>query len=289
MITGKFGIWTRALGMSTADAALDAARDIERLGFTSIWIGESNAADPFVVASLLLSATDDVSVCTGVARIHARVAQSMSNTWSILSAWYPGRFVLGLGVSHRRVVEGNFGQSYESPLAQMDKYLTQLADAEFDGPHAARKSLVLAALGPKMLGLARDRANGAHPYLAPAAHTAYARDILGPEPWLVPEVKVLFEEDRTTARALARAELGPAFRSETYGRNLIRSGFDPEDVAAGADAVVDSLVLWGTDDEIAAGVQAHLDAGANQVTIQVLSPNEVFPREGWRRLAAVLT
>jgi probable F420-dependent oxidoreductase len=288
MSLARVAIWTSQLGFGRPDEVASAVRDLEAAGFAGIWVPESTWHDPFVVAATVLAATERLTVASGVARLHGRAAQTMANAWRGLSAWYPDRFLLGLGVSHQPAVEGLLHTPYRSPLEAMGGYLAQLDAAPFQGVGAGRGRRVLAALGPRMLGLAADRADGAHPYLTPVAHTRFAREVLGAGPLLVPEVKVLFEPDRTSARAAARRAIGRSLTLPNYARNLGRFGFDPEEVSAAADPVIDALVAWGTDDDVASRVAAHLEAGADQVAVQVLGPRDEMPVAGWHRLAGVL-
>lgn len=284
---GPIGLWSSSLLSLPTDELGRAAAELEDLGFGALWLPESTWADPFVGAALVLSATGSLRVATGVARIHGRAAPVMSNAWRALSSWFPGRFVLGVGVSHRPVAE-RLGASYDKPLAAMRHYLERLDSARFDGPPVgsggAGTHLVLAALGSKMLALAAERTDGAHPYTSTAVHTTGARSTLGPEPLLAPEVKVVFEEDPSVARTIARRWL--PLRLPNYANNLVRSGFDPEAVTQVADEVVDALVGWGDDDAIRAHLQAHLDAGADHVAVQVLTAEpDPAPRDAWLRLS----
>jgi probable F420-dependent oxidoreductase len=277
------GIWTSSLGQLPATAIRESAAEIEELGFASLWVPEALWADPFAVSTLALDATSSITVATGIANIHARAAQAMVNAAGALRAWYPGRFLLGLGVSHQALVEGRWKGDYGKPLSAMKAYLDALDGSSFAGP-AAEGKRVLAALGPKMVDLAGERADGIHPYTSPVAHTSFARERLGPGPLVIPEVKVLFEEDADVAREIARRSL--PLRLPNYANNLIRMGFDAEAVARADDHVVDALVAWGTDDAIRAHLRAHLDAGADQVAVQLLTADgDLQPRAAWRRLA----
>ncbi|MGE0881131.1 MAG: TIGR03620 family F420-dependent LLM class oxidoreductase [Acidimicrobiia bacterium] len=286
---GPVGIWSSQFLSGSPTELADASRELERLGFGAIWLPESTWADPMVGAALILAATERLCVATGVVRIHARAAANTSNAWKGLSGWFPGRFVLGLGVSHRPSVE-RLGQSYDRPLATMVAYLDELAASRFDGRTAddeAPLHSVLAAVGPKMMALAAERTDGAHSYTSTAGHTATSRAVMGSEPLLAPEVKVVFDSDATTARAIARQSL--PLRLPNYANGLIRSGFDPEEVAAVSDRVVDALVAWGDDDRIAAFMQSHLDAGADHVAVQLLTADaNPAPVELWRRLARLI-
>ncbi len=203
---------------------------------------------------------------------------------------FPGRFLLGIGISHRPTVEGTRGHVYGPPLAEMRAYLDAMDAAPYDSLRAAEEPRVLAALGPKMLELARDRAIGAHPYFVPVEHTRRAREILGPGPLLAPELAVVLERDPERAREIARRHTVPYLARENYTNNLRRLGYSDEDFAhGGSDRLVDALVGWGSLNDVVGRVQAHLEAGADHVCIQVLpSDPAAIPRREWRELAAAL-
>lgn len=275
-------------GVSPARAA-DLAAELEDLGFGALWLVEGGPRDPFVLATLLLDATRDVVVAPGVATIYARDALAMVAAWHSLTEAFPRRFVLGLGVSHRPFVEGVRGHEYRPPMAAMRAYLDAMDAAPYPPP-AGAPVRVLAALGPRMLELARDRSAGAHPYLAPPEHTARAREVLGAGPLLAPDQMVLLETDPEAARTVARRALRVYLSLPNYLANLRRVGFGDEDVeAGGSDRLVDSLVAWGDEDAVRARVQAHLDAGADHVCVQALPTRAGGPPvDQWRRLAAAL-
>jgi probable F420-dependent oxidoreductase len=282
------GVWTSKFGVASHDEVRELAVAADACGFSSIWVPESTWADPFVIAALVLSTTRRIEVCSGVARIHGRQPQTMMNAWAALSAWFPGRFTLGLGVSHEASVE-RMGATYVRPLDSLRRYLKRLDAASYHGYDGAPRRRVLAALGPGMLQLAAEQAAGAHSYNVPVEHTAFARGVLGDGPLLVPEVKVLFERDPDRARAIIRQQVGPSLALPNYAENLVRLGYSDEDVAARADRVLDALVAWGDDAHIVERIQAHLEAGADRVAVQVLDSVGVSTTDAWRRLAKVLT
>lgn len=288
LTTDRVGIWTSQLGFASADQLQRTVADLERAGFTSLWTPESTWVDPFVLSALALSATQRMKVCIGVARIHGRAPQTMVNAWSGLSAWYPQRFVLGLGVSHRPAVESMLGVRYEAPLDTMRQYLQQIDEVPFDGLEPVARHRVLAALGPKMLTLSKESSDGAHPYQVPVEHTRFARQMLGTGPLLIPEVKVLFEKDAKAARTIARRQIGRSLRLSNYARNLARFGFSEEEISQSADPVIDALVGWGSDDDVVRRIEDHLAAGADQVAVQVLGSDPDPPVEQWQRLARAL-
>jgi len=232
--------------------------------------------EPFVSASYLLANTTKLLVATGIANIYARDAMAAVNGQYGLNEQSGGRFLLGIGVSHVPLVEGLRGHSYGKPLATMRAYLEGMAAVSYASPPPPEKPLtVLAALGPKMLALASELADGAHPYNCTPAHTARAREILGPGKLLCPEQKVLLETDAATARAISRRMIGHSFASPNYRNNYLRMGFTEGDLAGqGSDRLIDSIIAWGDEDAIRARIQEHWDAGADHVCIQPL------PREG---------
>jgi probable F420-dependent oxidoreductase len=288
---GSVGIWTGVLdAVPSAEARLIAIR-LEELGFPTLWIPETVGRDPFVTAALLLSATSSLKVATGIANIYARDAVTMANTQRTLEEAFPNRFLLGLGVSHEHLVNRVRKHDYSKPYSAMVQYLDDMDSAIFRavGP-AQRPATVLAALGPKMLKLAAEKADGAHPYFVPVEHTAIAREHLGPDAMLAPEQMVVLDTDMTTARATARAGMAVSLRAPNYVNNLKRLGFTEADVTdGGSDKLVDAIVACGDVDTIRQRVQAHFDAGANHVCVQVLASDPLaVPDEAWRELASAL-
>jgi probable F420-dependent oxidoreductase len=291
MDLGRVGIWTFALDLQPAARARALAAEIESLGFGAVWVPDAVGRDPLVHAALLLSGTDRIVVGTGIAQIWGRDPMSMNGGWKTLSEAFPGRFVLGLGVSHQPIVEGLRGQSYSRPLTAMRDYLDGMDGAMYIGAEPVEPPRrVLAALGPKMLSLAAERTDGAHPYNVPPEHTARAREILGPDKLLAPEQAVLLETDPAEARRIGRGHLAIYRDLPNYMNNLRRFGITDDDLAGdGSDRLVDMLVAWGDADTIRARVQAHLDAGADHVAVQVLkSQRSEVPVDEWRELAPAL-
>ncbi|HEX7095452.1 MAG TPA: TIGR03620 family F420-dependent LLM class oxidoreductase [Acidimicrobiales bacterium] len=288
---GPFGLWTFALDRRPWAQAKDAAAEIDEMGWSAIWVPEATNRNAFVNATLLLGATRRCVVATGVAPIHNRDAVASANGQRALDDAFPGRFVLGLGVSHRWLVEGVRGGTYTPPLETMRDYLDAMDAAPYSAhPPAVAGRRVLAALGPKMLALAAARADGAHPYLTIPEHTAGAREILGPDKILAPDQKVVLETDPTEARAIARMHLAGYLGQPNYRRSLRRQGFTDDDLDdGGSDRLVDALVAWGDDDTIVSRARAHLDAGASHVAVQLL-PRDMngLPMQDYRRLAALL-
>lgn len=289
---GRVGIWTSALEAQPADRARHAAQELEASGFPIVWINETTGRDPFVLATMLLSATSRLKLATGIANIYARDALTMSASQKTLAEAFPGRFLLGLGVSSPVLVEKVRKHSYDKPLAYMRQYLDAMDAAPYHSvPPGDEPSRVLAALGPRMLELAATRADGAHPYLTTPDHTRHARDIIGPDPLLAPEQMVVLDSDPDTARGIARAAVGFYLRAPGYLANLRRMGFTDDDWAdpkSPSDRLIDGIVAWGGVDAIARRVREHHDAGADHVCIQVLAPPGELPLTQWRELAAAV-
>jgi probable F420-dependent oxidoreductase len=288
---GRVGIWTSTLDRVASNDAQRAAAALEELGFPTLWIPEGLGRDPFVTATLLLGATSTIKVATGVANIYARDAVTMANTQRALEEAFPGRFVLGLGVSHLRLVSGERHHDYSKPYSKMVQYLDEMDAASFSGfGPRDRPPCVLAALGPRMLQLAAERAAGAHPYFTPVEHTAVAREILGPARVLAPEQMVVLDTDRARAFAIARRRMAMYLRSPNYLNNLRSFGFGDDDFAdGGSDRIVDAIVAWGGVEAALRRVQDHLDAGATHVCVQALGEDPDAPPGGaWSELAAAL-
>ncbi len=288
---GPFGLWTFSLDRQPWTRARVAAEEIEAMGWAAIWVPEATNRNAFVNATLLLGATSTVTVATGIAPIHNRDAVATANGQRTLDEAFPGRFLLGLGVSHQWLVEEVRGGVYSRPVATMGAYLDAMDAAPFSAyPPAAPGRRVLAALGPRMLALAAEKADGAHPYLTGPEHTRAARDVLGPGKILAPEQKVVLETDSGEARRVARMHLQGYLAQPNYRRSFQRQGFTDDDLEhGGSDRLVDSVVAWGTADDAARRISAHLDAGASHVAVQVL-PRDMgdLPMDDYRLLADTL-
>ena len=291
MHVGTVGLWTFQLDLQPANAAKEAAAEIEELGYRSLWLPEAVGREPFVNSALLLSATTELVVATGIASVWARDAQAMASGQLTLNEAFPGRFLLGLGVSHQPMVDLIRGHKYDKPLTKMREYLEAMDKVFYVSPRSDQEPRrVLAALGPKMLELAAATALGAHPYFVPVEHTAFARKILGEGPMLLPEQAVVLSTDASVARAAARAHLSTYLGLQNYTNNLRRFGWGDDDLAdGGSDKLVDAIVAWGDEGAIAARVQAHLDAGADHVCVQVIGTDAAaLPMPEWRALAPAL-
>jgi probable F420-dependent oxidoreductase len=269
---GPIGVWSFQLDrMPAADARRAAAR-IEEMGVGALWIPESLVSkELFSHATLLLAATQRLPIASGIANIWARDPVATANGARTLAEAFPGRFILGLGVSHEPVVRRR-GQTYEKPLSRMRDYLDAMDRARFAGPEPAEPApRVLAALGPRMLRLAAERTAGAHPYFVPVEHTPIARTALGAGPLLAVEQAVVFESDAGAAREIAKTHMSGYLRLDNYANNLRRLGWSDDDLAGPSDRLVDAIVAWGTPDKVLDRVLAHLRSGADHVCVHALS------------------
>lgn len=284
-LTGT-GVWSGELRYGDPAHAADSAAELEALGFSALWVPDVGG-DVFGAVGTLLAATSTVTVATGILNIWMHPAGDTATAHEALIGEHGDRFLVGLGVSHAPLIDRVFDAGrYQRPLAVMAGYLDGLDQAPTPLAAAHR---VIAALGPKMLDLARRRSGGVHPYLVTPEHTAAARAAVGPQSWVGPEQAVVFSTDAGAARTAARRHLATYVGLPNYVNNWLRLGFTDADVAdGGSDRLVDALVAWGTDEAIAARLQAHRDAGADHVCVQVLTPaaaDAAELRAGWRRLA----
>jgi probable F420-dependent oxidoreductase len=288
MDLGSTGIWTHALDMQPVARAQELVGELESLGYGAVWIPEAVGREALTSSALLLAGGERIVVATGIANLWARDAMAMAAGQKTITSAYPDRFLLGIGVSHQPAVEGLRGHTYERPVATMRAYLDAMDSALFfAAPPPTEPVRVLAALGPKMLALAAERAAGSHPYFVPPEHTARAREVLGPDRLLLPEQAVVLDADPTRAREVARAHMATYLTLPNYTNNLRRLGWSDDDLAPpGSDRLVDAIVAWGDEDAVARRVAEHRAAGADHVCIQVLDADmRALPLEGWRRLA----
>jgi len=290
---GTVGIWSRELRYNPDRGARAAAAvELEELGYGAIFIPDVGG-DVLDAAGHLLAATGRMSVVTGVLNIWMHDPADVARRWAELATRFGSRFLLGLGNSHAPLVEGALRTPYARPYSKMGQYLDALEAAVPPVPPGRR---MLAALGPRMLCLARERAAAAHPYLVPPEHTAAAREALGPAILLAPEQAVVLDHDRQRGRERARAFVADYLALPNYVRNLRRLGFTDDELSGPpSDRLTGALVAYGDEEAIAARVRAHHDAGADHVCVQVIGsahdaagPEALWPN-AWRRLAPALT
>ena len=288
MTLGSVGVWGTGLWLeeSRRAEAMDVAAELDELGYATLWLSAGFGQGVPEVFGELLDATARMSVASGILSIWHATAVEAAEGFDALDRAHPGRFLLGLGASHAARVDVD-EKRYERPWSRMVGYLDEL-DAQRPGVPPGRR--VLAALGPRMLRLSAERTAGAHPYFVPVEHTALAREQLGPGPLLAPEQAVVLETDPGLARELARGHMKWYLRLPNYTNNLRRLGYSDQDLdGGGSDRLVDAIVAWGDLEQVADRVRAHLEAGADSVSVQVISERPTqFPREHYRRLATAL-
>jgi probable F420-dependent oxidoreductase len=276
MELGQIGVWTsyRAIGEENAG---EAAALAEQLGYGTFWLGGS---PQLPALGPLLEATERLVVATGILNVWQSDPGQVAADYADLSAEFPGRVLLGIGIGHPEATS-----DYRHPLKAMRTFLDGLDGAE---TAVAREQRCLAALGPKMLDLCRERSLGSHSYFVPAAHTRAARERLGAGPLLAPEMACVVgadpDSDRATARRYAALYLG----LKNYTGNLLRHGFTEADITdGGSDALIDAVIPHGTAGEVAAAARSHIEAGADHVCLQPLGERGI-PRESWAALASAL-
>ena len=288
---GRVGVWSSALQTRAAHAAWAALDTYRSTGYRATWIPETlGGKEVFAHAAVLLAGSPHMLVATGIANIYARDPMAMANGARALAEAYPDRFLLGIGVSHAPSVVAR-GSVYERPVARMRAYLDAMEATSYSGPSPAdRVPLVLAALGPRMLELAAERTDGAHPYFVPVEYTAMARARMGPGPLLLVELTAVLDTDPDRARDVARAFATRYLALPNYAENLRRLGYGDDDLAGGgSDRLLDAVVVQGDAHAIARRVRAHLDAGADHVCVQLRSTEATdLCLEGYRELAATL-
>ncbi len=271
MTLEKLGVWAATDGLAATEAAALAKR-IEAWGYGALWIPEATGREAFSASAWLLANTTKLLVATGIANIYARDAFAAAAAQKGLNEQSGGRFLLGLGVSHIPLVEGLRKLKYGKPVATMRAYLQSMASSKYGSVAPAdTPKTILAALGPKMLELSRDLADGALPYNVPPEHTQQAREILGPGKHLCVEQGAILETNPAKARTAARRFLSVYMGLPNYVENWKRLGFTDADVAGGgSDRLIDSVIVWGDEKAIRARIDAHWQAGADHVCVQAI-------------------
>ena len=284
----KIGVWFFTDRLTASEAA-ETAQRIESLGYAALWLPETLGRNPFAHAAWLLANTERLIVATGIANIYHREPGVTMQGQKTLAEQSGNRFLLGLGVSHKPLVEGLRGLNYGPPVATMRDYLAKMAASPYAGIEPSEPPpTVIAALGPKMLELSRDATAGAHPYFTSPAHTKMARDILGPDKWLCVEQKVVMETDPAKARQLARATAKTYQALPNYRNNWLRMGLAQADIdGEGSDAFIDATFAWGDAATIRERIDEHLAAGASHVCIQPINREGNFGAVDWETLEAL--
>jgi probable F420-dependent oxidoreductase len=289
MQLGAFGVWNFQLDILPASRMQETAAELEELGYGALWYGEAIGREALTKAALLLAGTKRIVVATGIANIYGRDPVTMSAAQKTLAEAYPNRFLLGLGVSHIPLVEKLRGHQYDKPVPTMRAYLDAMDKAPYQAlPPASKPPRVLAALGPMMLKLSAERADGAHPYNSTPQHTAQARELLGVGPLLCPEQAVVLEANPTKARDIARKFLAIYLGLPNYTNNWLRLGFQESDfTSGGSDKLVDAVIAWGDLKTVVSRIREHHAAGADHLCVQVLTDDsKTFPIHEYRELAS---
>lgn len=271
---GKLGIWTMLDNYPYQDC-IALAQNVEKKGYGTLWVPEAFGRDPFVTLTLLARATQNIKLATGIANIYARDPMAMNAARNSLDEICGGRLILGLGVSHSEIVSPVRKHEYGKPLSTMRAYLEAMEQAPYQAPASEPRSpVLLAALREKMLGLAGEQADGAHPYFVTTEHTARAREILGPGKMLAPEQKVLLVKNASEARPIARKFMTLYLGLQNYRNNLLTLGFNENDFEdGGSNRLVDAIVAWGDETTILKRIEEHWKNGADHVCIQPLRPD----------------
>jgi probable F420-dependent oxidoreductase len=265
------GVWTSTDGLTARDAA-ETAKKIEALGYSALWHPETVGRDPLVHLAHLANATQTLMLATGIANLYNRHPGTMKQARNTLAEQSGGRFINGIGVSHKPLVEGVRGLSYDKPLTTMRDYLDAMEASPYEGPQPVVPApVVLAALGPKMIALARDRTDGVHPYFTTPAHTREARNMLGSEKLLCVEQKVILTADARAAREAAEAQIERYGALPNYRNSWKRLGYTEEQIEAKDPTFVEDLIVWGDADAIRGRLAEHYAAGASHVCIQPIS------------------
>jgi probable F420-dependent oxidoreductase len=268
---GRVGAFVANLSRFTIDQNKTIASELERMGYRSLSFGESLGREAFTQAAVLLAATTELVVATGIASIYGRDPWAMANAARTLSEAYPGRFVLGMGVSHATLVNRR-GHSYTAPVTAMRAYLGAMSEAPWALPPPPKPPVVLAALRPRMLEVVRDAADGAQPYFMPVEHTRAARAIIGDHRWLSPVLSYVAATDHNAARERARTHMRIFLKMPNYSSGLSWLGWQQADLAdAGCDELIDAIVITGDPDNVRERFGQHLQAGADHVQIEVIA------------------
>ena len=281
------GVWFFTETMDSDDA-IAFAQKVESLNYSALWLPETTGRDPFSHISMLLANTERLVFATGIVNIHHRHPGVTKQAATTLAEMCENRFLLGLGVSHAPLVEGLRQLDYSKPLSAMRNYLTAMKNSPYTSvPPSEDPPYVLAALGPRMMELAAEMTDGAHPYWTTPEHTAQARELLGKEKMLCVEQKIAFTTDKEVAYQTVRTELARYIHLPNYRNNWKRLGFSDEEIDATSDRFIDELVAWGTLDQINERLNEHEEAGASHICIQPLAVHGEFGNPHWEALEAL--
>jgi probable F420-dependent oxidoreductase len=274
---GRLGIFAGSLSQQPATVQREVAAEIEKLGFGTLWYGEAIGREAFAQAGIFLTATRDMVVASGIANIWARDPMAMAAGGRTLAEAWPRRFILGLGVSHAPMVTAR-GHDYARPVTTMREYLDRMSQASWRGPEVELPPLVLAALGPRMVALAAERAAGAYPYFTTTEHVRQVREQLGPDAFLAADLPVVLAADHDQARTIGNAHTSLYLRTENYRNNLLRLGWMSDDLEPpGSDRLFDAIVAWGDVAAVRERIDGHIAAGADQVVLNLVTKDRSVP------------
>ena len=274
---GRLGVFSGALQARPATVQREVAAEMESLGYGTLWYGESAAREAFAQGSIFLSATSRLVVASGIASIYARDPTAMAAGGRALAEAWPGRFILGLGVSHAQPVTAR-GHDYARPVTTMRDYLDRMAQATWRGPEAPLPPIVLAALGPRMVALAAERTAGAYPYFTTVKHIRLVREQLGKDGFLAADLPVVLATDRAEARAIGDVHTSQYLRTENYRNHLLRLGWKPDELEPpGSDEIFDAVVAWGDVKAVRQRIDDLFAAGADQVVLNLITKNRSVP------------
>jgi probable F420-dependent oxidoreductase len=274
---GRLGVFAGSLSGQSATVQRDIAVEMEKLGYGTLWYGESVSREAFVQAAIFLTATSRLVVASGIANIWARDPMAMAAGGRAISEAWPDRFILGIGVSHAPSVALR-GHDYSRPLSAMRDYLDRMEQATWRGPEAQLPPIVLAALGPRMVGLAAEHTAGAYPYFTTTEHVRQVREQLGPEPFLAADLPVVLADSRAEARTIGDTHTGRYLRLDNYRNNLLRVGWTPDQLEPpGSDALFDAVMAWGDVATIRERINSLISAGADQVVLNLVTKDPKVP------------
>jgi probable F420-dependent oxidoreductase len=287
---GRFGVFAAPLNAQPTAVQRSFVQEMERLGYGSLWYGESFGREAFSQGAIYLAATERLVVGCGIANIWARDAAAMANGGRTLAEAFDNRYILGIGVSHAPAVKLR-GGNYERPLTAMRDYLDAMERATWRGPAVEPPPVVLAALGPKMVALAGEKTAGAYPYFTTVAHIRLVRAELGPEPFLAADMPVVLAPDLATARVIGNRHLLFYLGADNYRNNLLRLGWTEADLEPpGSDALFEEIVAWGDLDRIGRQAADRFEAGADQIVLNLVGADPATPPLAeLRTLAALIT
>ena len=286
---GRFGIFLGSLAAQPATVERQVVAEAEQLGFGTVWYGESAGREAFAHGAILLAATNRLVVASGIANIWARDPQAMAAGGRALAEAWPGRFILGLGVSHAPMVERR-GHRYDQPVTAMRDYLDAISRTEWRGPTAPLPPIVLAALGPRMVSLARDRTAGDYTYFTTAEHVHEVRGAIGPEHFIAADLPVVLADSQAMARKIGDRHTSLYLSTANYRNNLLRLGWSPDDLEPpGSDRLFDAIVAWGDVSSIRDKTDALFSAGADQVVFNLITAEPIIPYQDELRKLSVLT